>query len=281
MPYARSKICSVSLAIGAFVSTGGPAQATETSGSLVLEPTESGPSFGYEGNIGPEFWADLDPDWVTCGSGRSQSPIDIVADSVPRQDIPDIEFDYGPTMINTVNNGHTVQFNYDPGSRIHFGSRQFDLLQFHFHSPSEHTFEGGAQFDAEMHLVHRNANGRLAVVAVMIEEGEENPAIADTRFLGQILPRAEGVNYAINEMIDVEALLPDDRRAYIFFGSLTTPPCSEGVLWMVLRQPIEASREQIGTLNEVLDNLEFASSAGTNNRPTQPLNERRIVLDSD
>ncbi len=281
MPYAKSTIAAFSLAVGTTLSVTGPANATDTSGSLVIEPAEAGPIFGYEGSIGPEFWADLNPEWAACGTGSSQSPIDIVAESVPRRNIPDIEFDYSPTMISTVNNGHTVQFNYDVGSRIYLGDLEFDLLQFHFHSPSEHTFEGGAQFDAEMHLVHRSANGRLAVVAVLIQEGDENPAIADTRFLGQILPRAEGVSFAINETINIETLLPDDRRAYVFSGSLTTPPCSEGVLWMVLRQPIQASRKQISTLNEALNNLEFASSAGTNNRPTQPTNQRPIVLDSE
>ena len=184
----KSTIAAFSLAVGTTLSVTGPANATNTSGSLVIAPAEAESKFGYEGSIGPEFWADLNPKWATCGTGSSQSPIDIVAESVPRRNIPDVVFDYSPTMTGTLNNGHAVQFNYDVGSKIHFGDLEFDLLQFHFCSPSEHTFEGGAQCDAEMQLIHRSADGRLAVVAVMIEEGDENPAIADTRFLGQMLP---------------------------------------------------------------------------------------------
>lgn len=253
--------------------------AQEINGTIVLEPEESGPVFGYDGPIGPEFWAELDSAWATCRSGRQQSPINIKARRAVPARIRDIQFGYHPTAVNVLNNGHTVEVNYDSGSSISFGKVDYELLQFHFHSPSEHTFEGGAQFEAEMHLVHRSDDDRLAVVAVLINEGEENPAIPDVRRMNQALPKAEGLKYFLGVEFNVEDLLPVDRRPYVYRGSLTTPPCSEEVLWLVLRKPIEMSREQIATLNEALDNLAFASAAGTNNRPAQPLNGRIVRVD--
>lgn len=251
------------------------------SGSIELEAEESGPVFGYDGSIGPEFWADLDSAWATCRRGHQQSPINIQPRRAKGRRIRDIRFDYQSTALNALNNGHTVQVNYDAGSSIHFGNVDYELLQFHFHSPSEHTFQRGAQFEAEMHLVHRSAEDKLAVVAVLINEGKENPSIPDVRRLKQILPKAEGLKYFLGTDFNVENLLPRDRRPFVYHGSLTTPPCSEDVLWLVMRKPIEMSREQIAALNEVLDNLEFASAAGTNNRPAQQLNGRTVRVDID
>ena len=131
-----------------------------------------------------------------------------------------------------------------------------------------------------MHLVHRSAEGKLAVVAILINQGEENPAIPDMRRIEQLLPRAEGVKYFLDAGFNVGDLLPDDRRAYAYKGSLTTPPCSEDVQWLVIKEPIEFSAAQVEAFNDALDNLEFASDAGTNNRPAQPLNGRRVRLDT-
>ncbi len=252
------------------------AAAQLATGGISSEAEEDEPIFTYDGSFGPEVWGDLVPSWATCGTGELKSPIDLSIRDSASLDLPAIEFNYDPTMINTLNNGHTVEIVCDPGSYIMVGNQRFDLFQFHFHSPSEHNFEGGARFAVEMHLVHRDANGRLAVLAVLINRGDENPAFANTRFLRQILPCAAGVSYSILSEFNVETLVPDDLRAHVYKGSQTTPPCSEGVLWMVLQSAIEMSEEQIEALNEALDNLESASVAGADNRPTQPLNGRVI-----
>lgn len=274
-----SKIALASLGlIIAAAATGTLAE--EIAGAIILEGEEEGTVFGYDGSIGPEFWGDLDPNWATCKTGQSQSPVNISLERAKRANLPDIVFNYQETAFNVLNNGHTVQVNYDSGSYIEFAGTRYDLLQFHSHSPSEHTFQGGAQFEIEMHLVHRSAEGKLAVVAILINQGEENSALPDMRRIEQLLPRAEGVKYFLDAGFNVAELLPDDRRAYVYKGSLTTPPCSEDVQWLVLKKPIELSREQVEAFNKALDNLEFASEAGTNNRPAQPLNERKIRLDS-
>ena len=254
--------------------------AEEITGAILLEAEEEGTVFGYDGEVGPEFWGGLDPNWATCKNGRSQSPINISVERAKRGNIPDIVFSYQESAFNVLNNGHTVQVNYDSGSYIEFAGTRYDLLQFHFHSPSEHVFQSGAQFEVEMHLVHRSAEGNLAVVAVLINQGEENSSIPEAGRVEQILPRAGGVKYFLDAGFNVGDLLPDDRRAYAYKGSLTTPPCSEDVQWLVLKDPIEFSAEQIEAMNEALDNLEFASEAGTNNRPAQPLNGRKIRLDT-
>ena len=272
----KASLASLALIIGA-ATTGTLAE--EITGAIVLEGEEEGTTFGYEGSIGPDSWGDLDPGWATCKTGRSQSPINISMERAIRGNLPDIVFDYQETAFNILNNGHTVQVNYDPGSYIEFAGIRYDLLQFHFHSPSEHVFQSGAQFEVEMHLVHRSAAGELAVVAVLINQGEENPVLPEVRRIQQILPRAEGSRYFLEAGFNVGDLLPVDRRPFVYTGSLTTPPCSEGVQWLVLREPIELSAEQIEALNEALDNLEFASEAGTNNRPAQPLNGRKVQLD--
>ena len=116
--------------------------AEEITGAILLEAEEEGTVFGYDGGIGPDFWGDLDPNWATCKNGRSQSPINISVERAKRGNIPDIVFNYQETAFNVLNNGHTVQVNYDPGSYIEFAGTRYDLLQFHSHSPSEHTFQG-------------------------------------------------------------------------------------------------------------------------------------------
>jgi carbonic anhydrase len=146
------------------------------------------------------------------------------------------------------------------------------LLQFHFHTPSEHTYEGGARFPMEMHLVHRSSSGQLAVVAALIREGEANEALAA---VWEHLPSEVGKQEFRDIEIEVDHALPRDRRAYHYQGSLTTPPCSEGVRWFVLRQPIEMSAEQIAAFQSAL----AASCCGRNNRPTQAVNDRHFGID--
>ena len=257
-------------------SFGAPVLAVE--GTVHLEPREDGTVFGYRGNRGPAFWGDLDPAWSECKEGSAQSPVDLGQSR--RRNLPGPEFHYQRSRIEVLNNGHTIEFKYDPGSQLRLGEDVFELTQFHFHTPSEHTFAGGANFPVEMHLVHSDPGGRLAVVGLMLIEGEHNPALPFGRRFGQLMPREEGVTYELAESVDVGALLPESRASFRYRGSLTTPPCSELVMWLVLEQPIELSGGQLHELREALNQLKYGSGEGNNNRPTQPLNGRSVSYDA-
>ena len=219
--------------------------------------------WGYSGDEGPAHWGDLSADWAACKDGRMQSPIDIVG-AFGAQTIGNT-MAYEPTPLNIVHNGHTVQVNYQAGSSMTVGGEAYALLQLHFHAPSEHTV-GGKAYAMEIHLVHQSASGQLAVVGVMIEEGAESAALADiwANMPMTATPEASHAGTAV----DAAAILPDAARYYHYKGSLTTPPCSEGVRWFVLEAPITASAAQIA---------QFEEAAGPNARPVQPLNERLVI----
>ena len=231
------------------------------------EPLES-PHWAYEGDIGPEAWGALDGAYELCSVGTQQSPVDIDEAVVVTEDLDDLEFLYQPSTLTLVNNGHTVQANYDAGSQLVVNGHPYDLLQVHFHTPSEHSLNG-EMFDAEAHFVHRDAEGKgfLAVVGVFIRVGEENPAFTE------VLANApeEGQPETFSELINAAQMLPADTSTYRYLGSLTTPPCSQGVRWNVLAEPITMSQEQLGRLAELM---------GKNNRPLQTLGERRLVRDT-
>ncbi|MFM2058450.1 MAG: hypothetical protein RLY71_2835 [Pseudomonadota bacterium] len=195
--------------------------------------------WSYAGETGPAHWAELKPGFATCASGQRQSPIDI-RDGF-QVDLAPIRFDYRPTGFNVIDNGHTVQVNFGFGNTIEVGGRRFDLVQFHFHRPSEERINGRA-FDMVMHLVHKDQEGRLAVVAVLIQQGAAHPAV---QAVWNSLPLEKNVEQTSPVPLDPALLLPEDRRYYTYMGSLTTPPCSEGVLWMVLKQPVMVSPEQV------------------------------------
>lgn len=200
-----------------------------------------------------------------CGSGHEQSPINL-SSAAPMAEVPDLTPRYLPVAGAFVNNGHTLQFSPEqPSSMLTIGADIYTFAQFHFHSPAEHTLDRRA-FPVELHFVHRNQAGQLAVVGVFIEEGAENPALAA---LLQAKPNAEGEANANHLGVDLNALLPADRAYFAYAGSLTTPPCSEGVRWNVLRTPIQASPEQIAALREAL---------GASSRHVQPLNQRTVLL---
>lgn len=243
------------------------------------EPTESshaaeGPHWTYEGDEGPEHWGDLDPSFGTCAMGQGQSPVDL---HPPAQgpDIDSIVFDYQPTKLNMVNNGHTIQVMYDPGSFLVLDDQRYELQQFHFHVPSEHHLNG-LEFPMEAHLVHRSDEGNLAVVAVMFYGGVINKprvmaSIINTPTLNTIWAEfpSKGAKVASTDTVNVASLLPVDRRYMTYQGSLTTPPCTEGVRWIVLTAPVVVG----------LDHLEkFTSLVGRDNRPIQPLNGRDVGL---
>lgn len=216
--------------------------------------------WNYEGVTGPEQWGALDPGNAQCAEGRQQSPVDITGATRPHPDR--LRFNYAPSALKLVNTGRTIQVNYDPGSYLTIGNRRYDLLQFHFHSPSEHTIDGQV-YDMETHLVHRSADRQLAIVAVLMAVGEENATI---QTLWDHLPSREGVDTALRGgTIDVQAWILPKMTYYAYSGSLTTPPCSEGIQWIILRTPMPVSAAQVGT---------FTAHFPRSTRPVQPLNDR-------
>ncbi len=218
----------------------------------------------YEGEHGPAHWSSLEPAFETCKVGKHQSPIDIRgAKAAP---LPAIEFAYQPSPLKVVDNGHTIQVSYAPGSFITVGDRKYELLQFHFHHPSEEKVNGKS-YPLVAHLVHKDAGGSLAVVAVLLADGKPNPFIET---IWKHLPAEEGKESAPEGVtIDVATLLPAKRGYYTFTGSLTTPPCSENVTWLVLKSPAPISKGEVAV---------FAKKFPHNARPVQPLNGRVVQM---
>ena len=226
-----------------------------------------GPEWTYEGVEGPESWGELSEEFAVCSTGTQQSPIDL-HDAVDA-DLTELEFDYKPTPLNIVNNGHTIQINYEPGSTLTLNGQTYELLQFHFHDPSEHTVEGNA-YPMEAHLVHQNVEtGDLAVVGVLLDiGGAENSTLKPVwdNFPMEAGPAVDVEGIEVN----VAELLPDNTQDnYRYYGSLTTPPCSESVNWIVMKEPVTVSFQQVE---------DFAAAVGENARPVQALG-RRYVLD--
>lgn len=221
--------------------------------------------WSYEGEAGPAHWGELSPDFALCGAGAAQSPIDIPADATLNP--ADLGFAYQPSAVNIVNNGHTVQVNYDGGSTLKLDGQDYQLAQFHFHAGSENT-HNGQQAPLEMHLVHKNAAGDLAVVGVWLDGGgSDNAAFAP---VFSHLPATEGEPEAVaGETVNADSLLPADRSYYRFNGSLTTPPCSQNVKWIMESQPVQVSDAQIAAFTAIFDN---------NFRPVQPFNDRQFLV---
>ena len=195
-------------------------------------------------------------------SGTSQSPINILGAVNASSTM--VGFHYQETPLSILNNGHTIQVNYEPGSTITLGHDEYELLQFHFHTPSEHQVEGHA-FPMEGHLVHKNHDGELAVVGVFIEEGHSNPFFES--LIGHLPAHGGDENTVSSVHLNAKDLLPDNQTVYTYSGSLTTPPCSEGVNWNVMATPIQASHEEIQAFSEIM---------GANARPLQAVNARAI-----
>ena len=222
------------------------------------------PHWGYDGETGPAHWGNLQADFRSCDLGTEQSPIDLkssiraqVGSVIPGfQDIP----------LAIQNNGHTIQVNCAPGSYSMINGKRYDLLQFHFHHPSEHLLSG-KRYDLELHFVHKSAEGNLAVLGVFIQPGTTNTALAP---IWSAMPHEAGAVQQVGTTVRPAALLPASRTYFRYQGSLTTPPCSEGVLWTVFASPIEASTSQI---------QQFAQLFANNARPEQGLH-RRFLLES-
>jgi carbonic anhydrase len=221
--------------------------------------------WGYEGEYGPSHWGGMSKEYATCGSGKSQSPIDI--SGAEEKDLPDIVINYKESKLNIKNNGHTIQVDYDSGSSIKVDGGDYQLAQFHFHDPSEHTVNGRS-FPMELHIVHKNEKGGLAVIGVILEEGSENPAYAK---VFAEMPKKADEEKKLSVTVNASDLLPKSKAFYRYAGSLTTPPCTEDVAWFVLKTPVEVSKAQVDAFKAVIKD---------NNRPLQPLHGRKIMGDS-
>lgn len=215
----------------------------------------------YAGNAGPESWGRMSPEFSKCSTGSRQSPIDI-REGI-RVELDPVRFDYKPSGFRVIDTGHTVQVNVAAGNSIEVTGRRYELVQFHFHRPSEERIDG-KQFDMVVHLVHKDIEGRLAVVAVLLDRGSAQPLVQS---VWNNLPLEKGEEVAARSTLDLNELLPPERRYFTYMGSLTTPPCSEGVLWMVMKQPVPISAEQIGI---------FARLYPMNARPIQSASGRLI-----
>jgi carbonic anhydrase len=225
------------------------------------------PHWSYEGETGPEGWGSLDESYAACSAGSAQSPIDIA--QAAAADLTDVTVDFAPiSPLRIVNNGHTIQVNVVPGSTSAINGVAFDLLQFHFHTPSEHAIDGERQA-MELHLVHKTPDeSETAVLGVLLREGAANAALEP---VFASMPAEEGPEQTVEVEVDLMAFLPTDAATFRYGGSLTTPPCTEGVRWLVFAEPVEISAEQLAM---------FQVIHADNARPLQPVNEREIAEDS-
>ncbi len=248
--------------------------------------TGHAPHWGYTGSSGPDAWHGLSKEYVLCGSGKRQSPVDIW-NEVPA-DLYPLLYDYQSIPLLVLNNGHTLQANYNSigrqetvaiggkpypvkskpvyNSRLMLGDVPYQLLQFHFHAPSEHA-RNGQRYAMEVHLVHKSADGNLAVVGVLFERGRENPVLQ--KVLDNVSANLNEVKSVQGITINAADLLPEDRRVFHYSGSLTTPPCSENVNWFVMTTPLEVSEKQV---------RQFQTLIGENARPLQPMHWRQMLI---
>ncbi|MEI7469190.1 MAG: carbonic anhydrase family protein [Chloroflexota bacterium] len=232
---------------------------------LCLAKAKAAPAWAYNGDEGPAKWGDLSSEFAACKTGQEQSPIDLSKANL--RDISNISFNYQPSKINILNNGHTIQVNYDEGSYIVVDGKRYDLLQYHFHAPSEHSVNGKLA-DAEVHFVHKAADGTLAVVGVLLVQGPDN---ASLKTVWDNLPTTQGPVKTLTATTNAKELIPPSQTTYRYNGSLTTPPCSEGVKWHIMTQSMQLSAAQLKA---------FTNLFPVSNRPIQPLFSRTLDLDS-
>ncbi|MFN3716471.1 MAG: carbonic anhydrase [Thiobacillus sp.] len=222
------------------------------------------PHWAYDGPQGARHWAELDKNYTECRLGHAQSPIDIQSAKIDK-DAPALEFSYQARPLVIVNNGHTVQVDETGAGALTIGGHAYQIAQFHFHTPSEERIRGRA-YDMVAHLVHKDDAGKLAVVAVLFKLGRENTALKPVL---DNMPLGAGPAHTVAGLsFNPADLLPGKRGYYHFQGSLTTPPCTEGVSWYVLSTPVELSRAQLA---------QFRTLYKHNARPLQPANGREIT----
>lgn len=223
-------------------------------------------TWSYSGKTGPEYWGDLKKEYQMCKIGKNQSPIDIKTNSLQTFDtnLKPFKIKYLGKGYEVINNGHTIKVKTEGKNCIKVDGIKFKLAQFHFHTPSENTING-KHFPMEAHFVHLDKNGNITVLAVMFKIGKENKSL--NKMLA-VLPTKVGEENKVMGNLNPMELLPKNKAYYRFNGSLTTPPCSEGVRWIVFKTPVEISQAQYEKMHAVM---------GTNNRPVQPINARVIL----
>ena len=253
----------------------GPSELHDEGGHIKDQKTEGHGEvhWGYEGEIGPEHWADLSPDFATCRDGVEQSPIDLTGATEVRGATLGrrlgetfLTFEQRARVMDIVDNGHTIQVTTDAPVSLGLDGVHYELVQFHFHAPSEHTIDGNYS-PLEVHLVHESAAGGLAVIGVLVEDGEHDPIWEP--IMGALPDGPDDPRHLEGLDLDMSELRPLPKRYYRYRGSLTTPPCSEGVEWIVMAEPRQISPEQMA---------EITSHLHDNNRPMQPLGERELLL---
>jgi carbonic anhydrase len=222
------------------------------------------PTWSYEGKDSPELWGELSSEFSLCKTGENQSPINIT--SVLKAHLKPLKLRFFEIPLKEVNNGHTVQVSDKGGDILTLDNKKFVLQQFHFHAPSENIIDG-KRFPLEAHFVHQNDQGEVVVVAVMFQQGAEN---AELNKLWKQIPEKVGEETGVNQKINLKGLFPADMSYYRFGGSLTTPPCTEGVRWVVMKHLMTASEQQI-------KRFEAAMQHHPNNRPLQPSHGRVVV----
>lgn len=223
------------------------------------KPSRPLASWSYSGATGPEHWGDLDPRYAAAKTGRQQSPIDLTGPFASGAET--VFYSYQAAPLCVANNGHSIQVNCPPGSSITVGGRRYELLQYHFHTPSEHTADGKL-YEMEIHLVHRSDHGQFMVVGVFLSKGNTHFTLDE---IWRYMPERAGESVESDVLVDPTDFLPTDRRFVQYDGSLTTPPCTEGVGWIMMLAPIQVSPEQVQQFERVI---------GPSNRPVQPLNDR-------
>ena len=234
-------------------------------GMGILPATTFASHWGYEGKASPEHWGEIDEAYKTCQTGMNQSPVNI--DSTFKAQLAPLLTHYTDGPVTLLNNGHTIQAAMKSGTpdSITLDNVTWTLQQFHFHAPSENTVHG-KHYAMEMHLVHVNAEGESVVVAVMFDKGEANKALDD---LWKNMPAVAEQHTALKPTLDINQLLPTDKTYWRFSGSLTTPPCSEGVTWLIFKHPLTLSASQLEKFTHAMHH--------DNNRPVQPLHGRVVV----
>ncbi len=226
--------------------------------TFVLAGQVQASEWGYHGEHSPEHWGDVS---AVCAQGQNQSPVDIT--SAAKADLKALDFEYTGQAVSVINNGHTLQASVADGNVLQLDGAAFELKQFHFHTPSENHVDGKS-YPLEAHYVHSDSAGHLAVVSVFFKLGEENQQLAQ---LLAVAPESKQ-EVKLQSPFDAKALLPQDKEYYRFNGSLTTPPCSEGVRWLVLKDPQTISPAQVEKFEKLM---------GHNNRPIQALNARVVL----
>ena len=230
------------------------------------KPKKAQAKWSYSGDTGPRYWADLSAENMQCATGKNQSPVDLRdKHGVGTTGLPELDIRYRDVALKVINTGKSLQVNYPLGSYIKVGGQRYELMNFNFHTPSEHKKEG-FNYPMEVQLVHKDGDGNHAVIAIIFQEGEENEQLQV--LLDNLPKQINKQEIHRGETLNPVMFFPGNTDFYKYSGSLTTPPCTEGVYWMIFKHPIEASAEQIQEMSEVM---------GDNSRPVQRIGARTLL----